>query len=109
MTFSSLFLVPYVVSKRLPVLWLEAIGFAPPGRRESERMVTEKVDAMTQGLLAAQVELVKASFAMGTAVMAGRSPLTPALDGAERMTEAALRPGERKLRRNAVRLARPKR
>ena len=101
----NLFLAPMVISQRLPILWLESIGVAPTGRRESERMVTEKVDAISEGLFAAQREIMLATFAMGTAMMAGHSPVAAAIRGTERATQAALAPGERKMRRNFKRLS----
>lgn len=99
------FLVPYVLSQRLPILWMETVGLAPDGRRESERMITEKVDAVTEGMVSAHAEMMKATFAMGSALMSGRSPFGAALKGVERTTQAALAPSGRKLRRNARRLS----
>lgn len=104
MTLSDFFLVPYVMSQRLPLLWWESLGFAPKGRSESERMVTEKMDAFTEGMAAAQHEMVQTSMDIGAAMMSGRSSLQPALRGAERTARAAMAPGNRTLRGNARRL-----
>ena len=101
----NFFLAPMVISQRLPLLWLESIGAAPAGRRESERMVTEKVDAMSEGFFAAQREMMLASFAVGTALMTGRSPVAAAIKGTRRVAHAAVAPGERKMRGNIKRFS----
>lgn len=105
MTLSDYFLVPYVVAQRLPLLWWEALGFVPKGRSESERMVSEKVDAFAEGVAAIQKEMMQTSMDMGAAMMSGRSSLRPALRGAERAARAAMEPSGRTLRGNARRLS----
>ncbi len=101
----DLFLAPLVVSQRLPLLWLESIGLAPGGRKESERMVTEKVEAISQGVLDAQRELLAASFAMSTAMMFGKSPAAAAIRGTKRVARAAMRPSSTSVRNNLRRLS----
>lgn len=102
----NLFLAPLVISQRMPLLWLESIGLAPSGPRESERMVTEKVDALHEGLLAAQHEMVMASLEIGTALWMGHSPVAAAIRGTKRAAHAAMEPSERRMRGNLKRLAR---
>jgi hypothetical protein len=89
----------------MPILWLESIGFAPAGRRESERMVTEKVDALCQGFLAAQMELMQTGFAVGQALMSGASPVAAAIRGTKRIASAAIAPSTRRVRSNFRRLS----
>lgn len=105
---TPLFLAPIVVSQRMPLLWLEAMGIASPGRQESERMVTEKVDAVSQGVVAAQMEMMRATIAIGTAFWTGRSPVAAAIRGTHRVARAAVIPGHRKMRSNIKRLSHPK-
>ena len=102
---NSLLLAPIVVSQRLPLLWLEAMGFASPGRKESERMVTEKVDAMSEGVVAAQMQMVRTSIAINTAFWTGQSPVAAAIRGTQRVARAAVLPGHRKMRSNIKRLS----
>ena len=101
---TDLFLAQLVVSQRMPLLWLETIGLAPAGRKESERMVTEKIDAVSEGIVAIQRELVMASIAMGTAMWTGRSPVAAAIRGTQRAARAGVAPGQRKMRSNVKRL-----
>ena len=102
---TNFFMAQMVVSQRMPLLWLETIGLAPPGRKESERMVTEKIDAVSEGLMAVQRELVMTSIDMGTAMLSGGSPIAAAIRGTERAARAGMAPGERKMRHNIRRLA----
>ena len=102
---NAYFLAPTVIASRLPLLWLEMIGQAGPGRRESERMVTEKLNAFQLGMFAAQVEMMRAGFAMGSAILAGASPAAAAFKGARAVHEAAERPMERAVRANIKRLS----
>jgi hypothetical protein len=94
----------HVVGHRLPLLWMESIGLGRPGRPESERMVTEKMEALTEGIMGAQMEMMSAYMAIGTAMFFGKSPKRAARSGANRMLRAATRPAERKMRSNVKRL-----
>lgn len=105
MNFDDFFLIPFVISQRLPQLWFEAVLFDPFQRRESERMVTEKIDAAAEGMMAAHAEFVRASIAVSSAMLTGRSPVLSAVDGAGRVARAAIAPGKRRLHHNARRLA----
>lgn len=98
-------LAPAVIASRMPLLWLEMMGQQGPGRRESERMVTEKLTAFQLGMFAAQAEMLRAGFAMGTAVMAGASPAGAALRGARAVQAAAEQPMEEAMRANLKRLS----
>lgn len=97
-------LAPLVVAARMPLLWLEMVGLGGPGRRESERMVTEKVAAFQQGFIAAQVELLKASFAVSDALARGASPAPAMVRASRRIQAVATRPASRLMRANAKRL-----
>ena len=104
-------LAPLVVSLRLPLLAGEmmrgATGQLPAkGRTESERMVTEKVDAVNEGLLEAATEAVQVQFELGISMMTGNAPafLRAAQQGPGRIAEAALAPGRSRVRSNVKRL-----
>lgn len=104
-------LAPLVVSLRLPLLAGEmmrgATGQLPvAGRTETERMVTEKVDAVNEGLLQAATETVKLQFELGMSMMTGNAPafLRAAQQGPERIAKAALAPGRSRVRSNVKRL-----
>jgi hypothetical protein len=104
-------LAPLVVSLRLPLLAGEmmrsATGQRPAkGRPESERMVTEKVDAVNEGLLGAASEAVKVQFELGLSMMTGNAPafLRTAQQGPGRIAEAAMAPGKSRVRSNVRRL-----
>ncbi len=99
------FLASLVIAQRMPLLWLESLGLAPAGRKESERMVTEKIDAVSQGVVAAQVEMIRTSIQVSTAFASGRSPAAAILRGTQRVARAAMAPGEKKIRSNIRRLS----
>jgi hypothetical protein len=100
----NLLMASQVVGHRLPLLWMESLGLGRSGRPESERMVTEKMEALVEGMLGAQMEMMSACMAMGTAVLFGKSPERAARKGANRVLRAATRPAERKMRSNVKRL-----
>jgi hypothetical protein len=102
---SQLQLAPMVVAQRLPLLWLEMFGFSSGGRRESERMVTEKVEAVSEGIMAAHWEAVSAFIDVGTAMMTGKSPAAAALRGHQSMMDAAVKPAAKHVRSNLRRLS----
>jgi hypothetical protein len=102
---SQLQLAPMVVAQRLPLLWLEMFGFSPLGRRESERMVTEKVEAVSEGIMAAHWEVVSTFIDVGAAMMTGKSPAAAALRGHQSMMDAAVKPAAKHVRSNLRRLS----
>ncbi len=102
---SQLQLAPMVVVQRLPLLWLEMFGFSPSGRRESERMVTEKVEAVSEGIIAAHWEVVSTFIDVGAAMMTGKSPTAAALRGHQSMMDAAVKPAAKHVRSNLRRLS----
>ncbi len=71
---AGLWLTPLVVSARLPILWFEALDPDPSRRSETNRMVVEKVVAVQEGLVAAQLALVKACADATVAMMFGMTP-----------------------------------
>ena len=102
---SQLHLAPVVVAQRMPLLWLEMCGFSSTGRRESERMVTEKIEAVSEGIVAANWEIVSAFVNVGAAIMAGTSPVAAAMHGYKRAADAAVSPAAKHVRSNIRRLS----
>jgi len=102
---NDLFLVPFVIMRRLPQLWFEALHPDPLTSRETQRAVSEKMAAFGEGVIAAQTEVLVAVVDFTGAVMAGRMPDSPLLTQ-QRITEAALAPAGRRVRANMRRLSR---
>ncbi len=104
-TMSQLHLAPVVIAQRMPLLWLELCGFSSTGRRESERMVTEKMEAVSEGIVAANWEIVSAFVDVGAAMMSGSSPAAAVLRGCQRAADAAVLPAAKHVRSNIRRLS----
>jgi hypothetical protein len=104
----SLFLAPGVIAQRLPRLWWEAIGGNPFGPRETDVMVSEKMDATQKGAIAAQRAMMSSAMDSTLAALRG-NPMEAALImllAPSRITEAALQPAAVSVRKNMRRLAR---
>jgi hypothetical protein len=101
----SFLLSPLVIAHRLPQLMFEAFHPNPFAREESFRAVAEKVEAIGEGLIAAQVEAMNAPFRVGLAFLNGRSMALAALGAPRQVARAAVEPMERRVRANARRLA----
>ncbi len=102
---SQLHLAPVVVAQRMPLLWLELCGFSSSGRRESERMVTEKVEAVSEGIVAANWEILSTFVNVGAAMMTGGSPAAAVLRGYQRVADAAVEPAAKHVQGNIRRLS----
>jgi hypothetical protein len=102
---NDLFLAPFVIMRRLPQLWFEALHPNPLNSRETQRAVSEKLAAFGEGVIAAQTETLVAMADFAGAVMTGRVPDSP-LVTQQRITEAALAPAGKRVRANMRRLAR---
>jgi hypothetical protein len=99
----NLMLAPWVVGLRTPILVAEATGSLFSGRPETVKAVSEKVSALAQGILAAQVAWTRGAFTLPLAVADASSPLA---DIVRSMTLAALGPAGRQVRLNHRRLSR---
>ncbi len=102
----GLFMSPFVVAQRMPHLMWEAVGGNPFGQRESTVMLSEKLEAVQSGMVAAQREAVLATMETGLAMLRGQ-PAEAArlmLGSASRVTQAALQPAARKVSANLKRL-----
>jgi hypothetical protein len=89
------------IAARTPALLIQGFNPTSESARESRRMVQEKVDAVYEGALAAQMAwasfLLKASFG-------GIRNASDLSLGLSNVAEAAIRPARRKVRANARRL-----
>jgi len=92
-----------VLAFRLPMLWAMALSPTPARRAEAVKMIVEKQMAVAEGLNAAALSALATWMKLAT----GRTVSAPA--AAARLAKAATRPGERRVRANARRLARRKR
>ncbi len=99
----DLFLAPFVILRRLPQLWFEALHPNPAISRETQRAINEKIAALGEGLVAAHAEALASTLDMTTALLNGRLPEANAM---ERITEAALAPARKRVRANMRRLSR---
>jgi len=105
-------LAPFVIALRMPVLAREAhhmaTGRMPLGKRaESERMVTEKIVALNEGMLLACIEITRVQLELGFLAVTGNSTgfLRVAQAVPRRIAAAAAGPGGKRVRSNMTRLA----
>jgi hypothetical protein len=101
---AGLMLSPLVVAARLPIVWLEAFNPDPRRRSETNRMVTEKVAAMQEGMVASQMALGTAMAEAAAAMMFGLQPKGTPHSVAESMINAGLAPAARRVKANHKRL-----
>lgn len=99
----NLMLAPWVVGLRTPILVAEATGSLFSGRPETVKAVSEKVSALGQGILAAQVAWVRGIMTLPLA-LADASP--PLADIGRSMALAAFVPAGWQVRLNHRRLSR---
>ena len=97
---------PVVMAHRLSMLAEDAWRPTAAGRRESARMVAEKPVAAIEAAAALQREVARTGFEMGRAMLtASLAPLAVA-SAMTGVLGAGARPVSRRVRANAVRLAR---
>ena len=101
---AGLWLAPLVVSARLPILWFEALEPDPSRRAETNRMLVEKVVAVQEGVVAAQLALGKACADATVAMMFGMTPKGSPRGILQAMVHASLAPAARRVRANHKRL-----
>jgi hypothetical protein len=101
---SGLWLSPMVMAARMPILMYESLNPDPSRRNETNRMVTEKVAAAQEGMLAAQVAFGRAVAENTISMLFGRMPRATPHHTAEAMVQAGLAPAARQVKANAKRL-----
>ena len=99
----SLMLAPAVMALRVPLLAAEA-GALDPWRLETTRAVTEKVAAAAEGMVAAQLSLVRSASTFWFELASGATPSLVNGVALERAVHAALRPAGKRVKRNYRRL-----
>jgi hypothetical protein len=100
---ASLMLAPAVMALRTPLLMAEAAD-ANPWRVETSRAVSEKLAAAAEGMVAAQLSLVKSTSSFWFEVYSGSMPSLLNGVALERATHAALKPAGRRVKKNYRRL-----
>jgi type IV secretory pathway TrbD component len=92
-----------VLSFRLPMLWAMALSPTPARRAEAMKMIVEKQMAVMEGMNAAALS------ALATWMKAAGGQTMSAQAASQEVMQAALQPGQRRVRANARRLKRRKR
>lgn len=92
-----------VLSYRLPMLWAMAFSPTPARRAEAVKMIVEKQMVVAESMNAAGLS----ALASWMKLMSGQA-VSPDTVG-KTMINAAMRPGQRRIRANARRLKRRKR
>ncbi len=102
----QLMLTPMVMAMRMPILAAEAGGSVLSGRPESLAAVNEKVAAMAEGAMAAQVAFLRGASMLPMTMFRATSHAGPLVDLAGEVAVAAMRPAARQVSRNHKRLSR---
>lgn len=102
---SGLWLSPFVIASRMPILFYEALNPDPSRRNETNRMVAEKMAAAQEGMLAAQIALGHAVAENMAAFAFGQTPKATPRKTAHAMMNAGLGPAARRVKANAKRLS----
>jgi hypothetical protein len=102
---SGLWLSPFVMMSRLPILFAEALNPDPSRRNETNRMLAEKWAAVQEGALAAQMALGQAVVENMAAAAFGQVPKSTPRMTADDMMRAGLAPAARRVKANAKRLS----
>jgi hypothetical protein len=99
----SLMLAPAVMALRAPLLAAEAGGL-DPWRMETARAVSEKMAAAAEGMVAAQLSLVRSTSTFWLELYSGSTPALLNGIALERAMHAALKPAGRRVKKNYRRL-----
>ncbi len=104
-------LAPLVVALRMPILAKEAQRMAQGHSAadkypESKRMVAEKIEAVSEGVFNASLEVLKVNMEMGFMAMRGDTAglMRLAQEGPGRVASAASAPADKRVRSNVRRL-----
>lgn len=99
----NLMLAPAVMALRVPLLAAEASELNP-WRLETTRAVSEKLAAAAEGMVAAQLSLVRSASTFWLELYDGSTPSLLTGVAFERAVHAALRPAGRRVKKNYRRL-----
>ena len=89
------------IMRRMPILWSEAVSPTAAGQREITRMVEEKQQAVVDGMVAAQMQMMREAWRFWAMPFASPQRVKGA---ASRIADAATAPARRKVSANAKRL-----
>lgn len=92
-----------VIATRLPMMMMEGLT-DKSSKPESMRAVSEKMAAVTDGVVAAQISVMNSAATFWLDVWSGKSPAAIAQSTINKATNAALHPGRKTLRANYKRL-----
>jgi len=101
------FLAPLIVAMRVPALALEAQRAGQLGS-ETTRAISEKIEAVLEGTLAAQLSMWASMMQFWPEVIAGKTPALVSGSAITKSLEAAARPTHKRLVANFQRLSRRK-
>ena len=93
---------PFVMAARMNGMWLDALNSTARGRRENSRMVTEKLAAGGESMVAMATEMTRLTM---EAAAGGTATLQSQMDS---LGAAALKPYSKRATANAKRLSRRK-
>ncbi len=99
----SLMLAPAVMALRAPLLAAEARELNP-WRLETTRAVSEKLAAAAEGMVAAQLSLVRSTSTFWLELYGGATPSLLTGVAFERAVHAALKPAGKRVKKNYRRL-----
>ena len=102
---AEMMLAPMVAAMRMPQMMRESQGLSPVSG-ETMGAIAEKAEAMTEGVLAAQMSLFGAAMRFWPEVMSGKVPSMLSGAAAEHSVHAALKPAGRRVKANYRRLTR---
>lgn len=102
---ADLAFAPAVVLMRMPLLAAEARGDVLAGV-ETALAISEKAEAVAEGLAAAQLAMIAAAWRFWPDMMAGRSPAHIVDRALHHTARAAMKPVGRRVRANYRRLSR---
>lgn len=100
-------LVPAVVAMRVPIMAVEALS-PQGGRPETVRAVVEKMAAIFDGIIEAQMSLSRSALAFWPRHIAGRTTGFELGLALQKSLEAAAKPASRRVRANHRRLSQRK-
>lgn len=102
---ANLALAPAVMAMRLPLLATEVRGDGYAGV-ETALAISEKAEALAEGMAAAQLSLLASAMRFWPDLMAGRDPASIIERAFDQAAHAALKPAGRRVRSNHRRLSR---
>ena len=101
----QLMLTPMVMAMRMPILAAEAGSSVLAGRPESLAAVSEKMAAVAEGAMAAQLAFLRGAAMLPMSMFRATSHAGPLVDLAGEVAVAALKPAARQVSRNHKRLS----